>query len=726
MNYGFVRGACVRPEVVVADCAANAESIISAVKNASKKGAEVAVLPELCITGYTCGDLFFQKTLQTGAELALKKIISETSSLECLFFVGLPVPLCEGIYNCAAAVHKGQLVALIAKSYLPNYGEFYERRHFIPFQQGMETRFIRFAGFDNVPFGTDILISDRTNPELKIACEICEDLWVPLPPSTRHALNGASVIVNLSGGNEIIGKADYRHDLVKNHSAKLIAAYLYSNAGQGESTQDMVFSAHRLICENGTVLAESELFDDTQAIFADIDIERLSQERRHTTSFGFCANNEPVSSDYITVKIDLGTGAGNADGVSKSDGAREADGVGRSSTSGNAASLGKTDSKTELFRYIDAHPFVPSDKDARTKRCEQVITLQAQGLAKRLKHIHCQSAVIGLSGGLDSTLALLVTARAFDICKIDRTKITAITMPCFGTTDRTYQNACTLAKECGATLKEIPIAESVRCHFKDIGQDESVHDVTYENGQARTRTLVLMDYANKTNGIVIGTGDLSELALGWCTYNGDHMSMYGVNSSVPKTLVRYLVEWFADEAAATGEEKNALGRETIGSESNSGKSALGTETEAATVRANSTLSAVLRDILATPVSPELLPPSDGKISQVTEDLVGPYELHDFYLYYLLRFGFSPKKIFFLAKNASLPYDDGVKLKWLKTFYRRFFSQQFKRSCMPDGAKVGTVNLSPRGDWRMPSDASADLWISEIDELEKSLQGGKKC
>ncbi|MBQ7753244.1 MAG: NAD(+) synthase [Treponema sp.] len=680
MNFGFIRGACVSPELVLADCDFNAKKIIEEAKAAAGKAAKIIVFPELSLTGYTCGDLFFQKSLMKSAEQALSTIIKETAGLNSLIFVGLPLAQGEGIYNVAAAILKGRLLALIAKTFLPNYGEFYERRQFTPFQPNMETRFISFAGFEDIPFGTDILICDKSNSELKIACELCEDLWVPLPPSIRHALNGANVIVNLSGGNEIIGKADYRRNLIKNHSAKLIAAYLYANTGKDESTQDMVFAGHKLICENGSILAQSKLFDQEKAIYADIDIERLCQERRRTTSFGFSTNNAPLASDYVTVEVDL-WGKGDSD-------------AGRKTSAGKKISA----FAEKLLRYVDPHPFVPSDKSARTVRCEEVITLQAQGLAKRLRHIKCQSAVIGLSGGLDSTLALLVTCRAFDLCGFTREKITAITMPCFGTTDRTYNNACQLARECGVTLKEIPIADAVRQHFKDIGQDESLHDVTYENGQARTRTLVLMNYANKTNGIVIGTGDLSELALGWCTYNGDHMSMYGVNSSVPKTLVRYLVEWFADEAEGECE-------------------------------------AVLRDILATPVSPELLPPTEGKISQVTEDLVGPYELHDFFLYYLLRFGFGPEKIFFLAKNSGLGdlYTDEILLKWLRTFYRRFFSQQFKRSCMPDGAKVGTINLSPRGDWRMPSDASASVWLKEIDELESELAGvsgtgtgGKLC
>lgn len=649
MKYGFVKTACASPRLKVADCNFNSEQIICAAKDAAKNGASVIVFPELSITGYTCGDLFFQRTLQNASEVQLKRIISETAKLDSVIFVGLPVPRAEGIYNCAAAIKGGELLALFAKSYLPNYGEFYERRHFTPFQQNMNTQFIDFAGFEEVPFGTDILIQDEKDSAITIGCELCEDLWVPVPPSSRHILAGATIIANLSGGNEIIGKADYRRSLVKSHSARSLCAYLYANAGLDESTQDMVFAGHNLISENGTLLAESSLFS-SETIYADIDVERLCQERRRTTSFGFSANNNTFNSNYVIVQIKMN--------VEKAAG--------------------------EFSRYVDPHPFVPSDKDKRTQRCLEVITLQAQGLAKRLRHINCQSAVIGLSGGLDSTLALLITCRAFDLCGIERSKVTAITMPCFGTTDRTYNNACSLAKECGATLKEVPIADAVRQHFADLGHDESLHDVTYENCQARERTQVLMDYANKTNGIVIGTGDLSELALGWCTYNGDHMSMYGVNSSIPKTLVRYLVQWFAEASEDAKNEK---------------------------------LASVLKDILDTPVSPELLPPKDGVISQVTEDLVGPYELHDFYLYYLLRFGFSPEKIYFLAQNANLPYGKDVILKWLKTFYRRFFTQQFKRSCMPDGAKVGTINLSPRGDWRMPSDAVYSAWIEELETLK---------
>lgn len=655
MTYGFIKTACVSPELKVADVEFNVAQIISSANEAAKKGAQIIVFPELSITGYTCGDLFFQNALQQNALEQLEKIASKTKTTKALIFVGLPFARTEGIYNCAAAIYGGKILALIPKTFLPNYSEFYERRQFTPFSSKQKTQFVRIGNQENIPFGTDILIQDKSEKSLCVACELCEDLWVPLPPSTRHVLAGATVIANLSAGNEIIGKAEYRRNLVKSHSARSICAYLYANAGKDESTQDMVFSGHSMISENGTLLAESDLFSN-QTVYAQVDVERLANERRHTTSFAASVDNFDLQADYSTIEIDLVKSSAET----------------------------KTGTKTEkLERYVDPHPFVPSDKEKRTQRCLEVITLQAQGLAKRLRHINCQSAVIGLSGGLDSTLALLITCRAFDLTGISRKKITAITMPCFGTTNRTYTNACSLAKECGVSLKEIRIEAAVRQHMKDIGQDENTHDVTYENCQARERTQVLMDYANKTNGIVIGTGDLSELALGWCTYNGDHMSMYGVNSSIPKTLVRYLVEWFATDSEDAKNEK---------------------------------FSKVLKDILDTPVSPELLPPKDGKISQVTEDLVGPYELHDFFLYYVLRFGFAPSKIFFLAQQAGFSYSKAEILKWLKTFYRRFFSQQFKRSCMPDGAKVGTVNLSPRGDWRMPSDAQASLWLKDLDKL----------
>ena len=651
MNYGFYRTSCCSPELKVCDCKFNSERIIDCVRSASEQASDVIVFPELCITGYTCGDLFLQKSLQEKAVSSLEYIASKTKNFSTLILAGLPVAFKSSLYNCAAVLYKGKILAVVPKTYIPNYSEFYEKRYFAS-GAGLtgETVFLS-ENNPEVPFGTDILIQDESDFGFVLACELCEDLWVPQPPSVKAALNGATVIVNLSGSNEIIGKAEYRKNLVKMHSARTVSAYLYANAGHDESTQDLVFSGHSLIYENGAFLAESALFSG-KMITADIDIERILQERRRTVTFSDCASNEKKKgSDFRFIKI----------------------------------ALKKKNYRSEdLKRFVNPHPFVPDSKTERSERCAAVIQIQAEGLAKRLRHINCHSAVIGLSGGLDSTLALLVTAKAFDLCGFDRSGILAVTMPCFGTTDRTYNNACTLAKETGAELKEVRIAESVRLHFKDIGQDESVHDVTYENCQARERTQVLMDLANKTNGIVIGTGDLSELALGWCTYNGDQMSMYGVNSSIPKTLVRHLVEWFADEAECSS---------------------------------SSSLASVLRDILDTPVSPELLPPENGKISQKTEDLVGPYELHDFFLYYLLRFGFSPEKILFLADSSSLSFEHGFKLKWLKTFYRRFFTQQFKRSCMPDGAKVGSVNLSPRGDWRMPSDASAALWLEEIENLK---------
>ena len=662
MDYGFFRAACASPSVKVADCQANADAIISLAKEAYAKGAKLILFPELCITSYTCGDLFLQRTLLEGARKELSRIARETAELNALLLVGLPLADNGATFNCAAILHRGKILALVPKSYIPTYSEFYERRHFSPASAGEIKSLYIDESNPEVPFGSRILIADKNNPLFVLGTEICEDLWVPLSPSVHAALSGATVIANLSASNEIIGKADYRRMLVAGQSAKMTAAYLYADAGNGESTSDLVFAAHNILAENGSILAESTLFSEG-LVSADFDLERIAQERKRTTTFADCQKNE--ADDFLTIYIDLTE--------NKNEKSEQAE--------------------RGLLRQIAPHPFVPADSAARTERCRAVIELQAQGLAKRLKHINCQCAVIGLSGGLDSTLALLVTVRAFDLCKMDASHICAITMPCFGTTDRTYKNACLLAKETGASLMEVPIADAVRQHFKDIGQDEHVHDITYENCQARERTQVLMDVANKKNGIVIGTGDLSELALGWATYNGDHMSMYGVNASIPKTLVRHLVQWFSDDA----EEKN-----------------------------QQELAGVLRNILDTPVSPELLPPDGKNISQKTEELVGPYELHDFFLYYVLRFGFTPAKIFYLAEKAFIEqpqargekavYDRATIKKWLISFYRRFFSQQFKRSCLPDGAKVGTVNLSPRGDWRMPSDACARLWLEEAEKI----------
>lgn len=660
MNYGYFRVACTSPSLKVADTIYNEKQIIDLIKEADAKGVKLLVFPELSITGYTCQDLFQQKTLEEKSMESLLKICNETGECDTLFAVGLPITLDSNRYNCAAFVHHGKILSIVPKTFIPNYGEFYEDRWFSSWT-GENTVINISKEHVGIPFGTDIIIQDTENNSVKIACEICEDLWVPLSPSTRHTLNGATVIANLSAGNEVAGKADYRKMLVSAHSAKTICAYIYANAGHDESTTDMVFSGHNIIAANGTIKTESRLFSDADKLFlCDIDLEKISQDRTKSTTFA--KGNSYISGKYTTVLTEFKNNC-----------------------------LLENPSET-LYDFIDPHPFVPSNAEKRSERCLSVIEMQSEGLAKRLRHINAKSAVIGLSGGLDSTLALLVTARAFDKCGIERKCIHALTMPAFGTTDRTYKNACCLAEKIGATLKEIDIKKSVTQHYEDIGHDINVHDITYENGQARGRTYILMDYANKTGGLVIGTGDLSELALGWCTYNGDHMSMYGVNSSIPKTLVRYLVSWFADEASHSGKKE---------------------------------LADVLTDILNTPVSPELLPPENGTISQKTEELVGPYELHDFFLYNVLRYGFSPKKIYFLACRAlkgktaegtDLVYTDEIILKWLKSFYRRFFTQQFKRSCMPDGAKVGTVNLSPRGDWRMPSDASSAIWLKECDDL----------
>ena len=672
MNYGFFRVACISPKLKVADCSYNANQIVDCVKKAESLNIQFLLFPELSITSYTCQDLFLQETLQTAAENALKFICEKTKSLKILFAVGLPIAIKNERYNCAAFCLGGKVVALVPKSYIPNYSEFYERRWFTPYTSDsvISINLGDEQKFQNIPFGTNIIIQDKKNPLIKIACEICEDLWVAHSPSTEHTLEGATIIANLSASNEVVGKAAYRRTLVSSTSAKLYCAYLYANSSSDESSTDMVFSGHNIIALNGTIKAESKLFDSSaKFLIADLDMERIIQDRLKSTTFAQCSkkNHDFDKSTYKTINLEL----------------KE-----------NLFNLPENFSSQKLIGNLEKHPFVPEDNLLRKERCFEVIEMQAEGLAKRLRHINAQSAILGLSGGLDSTLALLVACRAFDKCKISREKIYAITMPCFGTTDRTYNNACKLAQKVGATLKEIDIKKSVLQHFKDIGQNPEIHDVTYENCQARTRTLVLMDFANKTGGIVIGTGDLSELALGWCTYNGDHMSMYGVNSSIPKTLVRYLVNWFSDEALENGQSE---------------------------------LCVVLRDILKTPVSPELIPPSQGKISQKTEELVGPYELHDFFLYYVLRWGFSPEKIYFLSCQAFLGecedgtneiYTQEIIFKWLESFYKRFFSQQFKRSCMPDGAKVGTVNLSPRGDWRMPSDASVSEWIKELNEIQR--------
>lgn len=635
MRQGFVKAAAVTPKIKVADTKYNAELILDMMKESTRQGAKIVVFPELCLTGYTCQDLFLQERLLQGAKDALMKLVKESASLDAIFFVGLPFEILGKLYNVAAVFSHGEVLGLVPKSYLPNYNEFYEARHFVSGAE-LATEVVLPDG-SCVPADRDLLFVCEQMPKLRIGVELCEDLWTPNPPSISHALAGASVLVNLSASNELTGKDSYRRELVSGQSARLLAAYIYASAGEGESTQDLVFSGHNIIVENGQILAESKRFGHG-ILYSEIDVERLCAQRRRMTTF--VTEDQTHTEILFSLKIE----------------------------------------ETKLTRFIDPAPFVPTDRQNREKRCDEILMIQAMGLKKRLEHTGA-NAVVGISGGLDSTLALLVTVRAFDLCGRDHKGITAVTMPGFGTTDRTYDNAVKLIQSLGAEFVEVDICQSVNVHFSDIGQDPSVHDVTYENSQARERTQILMDIANKKNALVIGTGDLSELALGWATYNGDHMSMYAVNASVPKTLVRHLVRYYAD----TCEDKQ--------------------------------LSDTLYDVLDTPVSPELLPPEDGKISQKTEDLVGPYELHDFFLYYMLRQGFSPAKIYRLAKIAFAgTYEDAFILKWLKTFCRRFFAQQFKRSCLPDGPKVGSVAVSPRGDLRMPSDACATLWMEELNTL----------
>ena len=635
MRHGFIKVAAVTPDIRVADVDYNKGQIIKQMDEAAEAGAKIIVFPELCITGYTCSDLFLQDILLNSAKKALVEIAEHTKNLDALVFVGVPIAVGGELYNVAAALNHGNILGFTTKSFLPNYGEFYEMRQFRPGPKKAEK--ILFGGKE-IPFGPQLLFVENQMANLIVSAEICEDVWSPVPPSIEAAREGAIILVNCSASDETIGKDSYREELIKGQSARLIAGYVYANAGDGESTTDVVFGGHNIIAENGTILKEAKRFAN-EMIVSEIDIFRLLSERRKNTTFQTTEERHlPKVLFHISVE------------------------------------------ETALTRSFAQTPFVPQNMAEREKRCEEILMIQAMGLKKRLVHTHSRTAVVGISGGLDSTLALLVTAKAFDMAGKDRKDIIAVTMPCFGTTDRTYQNACLMSKKLGATLKEVPIADAVHVHFRDIGHDEEVHDVTYENSQARERTQVLMDIANQEWGMVIGTGDMSELALGWATYNGDHMSMYGVNASVPKTLVRHLVHYYADTCE------------------------------------DSSLKEVLYDVLDTPVSPELLPPKDGEIAQKTEDLVGPYELHDFFLYYFLRMGYEPGKIYRIAKlSFAGEYDDETIYKWLRTFCWRFFSQQFKRSCLPDGPKVGTVALSPRGDWRMPSDACVALWIQNLEK-----------
>ncbi len=636
MNYGFFRVGAYTPKLRVADPAYNAERILEALTYCHEQNVGFVAFPELSLTGYTCQDLFFSHTLRSAAEKALLTLIDASSNLSPIFVVGLPIEHRNKLYNCAAVVHGGVLYGFVPKIHLPNYGEFYERRHFA---SGPSRGEVLFAG-RTYPFGTNQIFTIKDMPEFRLCVEICEDLWVPSPPSARHAVAGATVIANLSASDETVMKESYRRLLVSSQSARLIATYIYADAGLGESTTDMVFAGHNLIAENGRMLKESKLFSDG-LVAADTDLQLLCQERIHQSTFPDQVTED--GDDYLYHEIPY------------------------------------IPRDTDLLRDIAPYPFVPSDPTERNRRCEEILSIQASGLAKRLSHTGCKNVVIGMSGGLDSTLAALVCTRAFEKLELPLEGIIAVTMPGFGTTDRTYRNAVMLAKAFGATLREISISDAVLLHFRDIGHDPTVLDITYENSQARERTQILMDLANQVGGLVIGTGDLSELALGWATYNGDHMSMYAVNSSIPKTLVRYLVGY------------------------------------AATISTPS-VAAVLMDVLDTPVSPELLPHDDGRITQVTEDIVGPYALHDFFLYYLMRYGFSPEKILYLACAAfDGEYDKDFIQKWLKIFIRRFFSQQFKRSCLPDGPKVGSVTLSPRSDWRMPSDASVSAWLDSLQQ-----------
>lgn len=633
MKNGFIRVGYATPDIKVADVVNNEGEIIKKIDWAYENKLSILTLPELCVTGYTCGDLFFQQKLLAEAEAAVLRIAEHTKGMQLFVFVGAPIRKDGKLYNCAVAIFDGRILGFVPKTFIPNYNEFQEVRYFA---EGPKSGEIMSNG-EKYPFGSKLLFNSSTVSELSIAAEICEDLWVADPPSNSHAQAGATIICNLSASNETVNKEEYRRELVKNQSARLMCAYVYASAGLGESTTDLVFSAHSLICEDGVIMKESSLFKNESG-FVEVDLQKLTMERTRNNCF------VQKDSEYKTVYFDFAP-----------DDAR-------------------------LSYKISQSPFVPSVDDELTHRCEKILTMQAVALKKRLEHIGSGSLVLGISGGLDSCLALLVCARTMDMLNLPRKNVLAVTMPCFGTTERTRKNAFDLCGELGVSFKEISIFDSVIKHFEDIGHDRDDHSVVYENAQARERMQVLMDLANKMNGIVVGTGDLSEMALGWATFNGDHISMYSVNGDIPKTLVRYLVR---HEAERSGEG----------------------------------LKNTLYSILDTPVSPELLPAENGKISQKTEEIVGPYELHDFFIYYCLRFGFSPAKIYLLAKNAfDGVYDDETILKWLKSFYKRVFAQQYKRSTMPDGPKIGSVSLSPRGDLRLPSDAVSRLWLDEANSL----------
>lgn len=644
--FGYVKIGAAVPQLKLADCISNKKEILKLIREANEKGIRVLTFPELALTGYTCGDLFFQLPLIQAAEQALKEIAAETAELDMVIAIGVPVMADNQTFNCVALLHQGRILGLVPKTFIPNYSEFYEERWFAS-AGDLISEEISYAG-QMVPIGADLLFVADGIPFLKIGVEICEDLWVPIPPSSYQSLYGATLLLNASASNELAGKPQYRHQLVAQQSSRCLAAYVYAAAGIGESTQDAVFSGHSLICENGSLLCETESFSrESQLVAADIDLEVLANERRHHTTFMGQLSQPEAQRFYREIHFPM-----------------------------TESPLGKLD------RHISPAPFTPDDAHLDA-RCQNIFQIQVTGLARRMEHAHANTLVIGISGGLDSTLALLVAAKACDYLGLSRDHVLGVTMPGFGTTDRTYNNALELMRSLGIQMKEISIKNAALQHFADIEHDPEIHDVTYENTQARERTQILMDLANKTNGLVVGTGDLSELALGWATYNGDHMSMYGVNAGVPKTLVRVLVNWVAHSKEV-----------------------------------DETASRILLDVLDTPISPELLPPDkDGKINQKTEDLVGPYELHDFFLFHILRFGFRPAKVLYLAEIAfDGSYDRETLLKWLKNFYRRFFVQQFKRSCLPDGPKVGALCLSPRSDWRMPSDAFNRVWMEEVEKL----------
>lgn len=643
MKYGFVKVAAATPRIRVADCENNAVQIIAQIKEASDNGAALVVFPELCVTGYTCSDLFLQTTLLKSAENAVKRIVEETKNLDIISIVGAPIAVKQSIFNCAVVIYKSDILRIIPKINIPNYSEFYELRHFTSGSvlENDVINYIDYAGINNIDFGNNVVFHNVLMPDFSFAVEICEDLWVPESPSIQLAKSGATIICNLSTSDDIIGKAQYRRDLVKMQSGKLICGYVYAGSGFGESTTDMVFSGQCIISENSAVLAESKRFT-TGITYGDIDVAKLSGERRRTNTFSAITDKKITDDVYFEMPL----------------------------------------KQIKLERKFAQTPFVPTDKADLSARCEEILTMQAAGLATRLTHTGIKNVVLGLSGGLDSTLALIVCVHAFDMLGLERKNIHTVTMPCFGTTKRTKSNAEMLAEAYDVSFEEINITIAVRQHFSDIKHDDSITDITYENSQARERTQILMDLSNKYNGLVIGTGDLSELALGWATYNGDHMSMYAVNVSIPKTLVRYLTAYEAEKSEGS-------------------------------------LKEVLLDVLDTPVSPELLPPDkDGMISQKTEDVVGPYVLHDFFLYYFVRFGFAPNKIYYIAKlSFKGKYDNQTIKIWLTVFLKRFFAQQFKRSCLPDGPKVGSVTLSPRSDWRMPSDASVRIWLNDLENAE---------